>query len=93
MTKKLFVGNLNYTTTSDNLINTFSDFGNVQEVKVIIDHMTNRSKGFAFISMESESEAQSAIANLNGMDMDGRKIIVSVAKEMEPRERSFSKRW
>lgn len=93
MTKKLFIGNLNYTTTSDNLINAFSDYGNVQEVKVIIDHMTNRSKGFAFINMESETEAQSAIANMNGMDLDGRKIIVSVAKEMEPRERSFTKKW
>nr|BDT27768.1 RNA-binding protein [Bacteriovorax sp. HI3] len=93
MTKKLFVGNLNFSTTSDNLINAFSDFGNVQEVKVIIDNMTNRSRGFAFINMETESEAQRAISHLNGSELDGRSIVVSVAKELAPRTTSFSKKW
>ncbi len=93
MTKKLFVGNLSFNTTSDHLINTFSDFGNVQEVKIITDRETRRSKGFAFIEMNNESEAQSAITNLNGSDLEGRKIIVSVAKEFEPKSGSQNSRW
>lgn len=93
MTKKLFVGNLSYNTTSDHLINTFSDFGNVQDVKIIMDRETNRSKGFAFIEMNDEAEAQSAISGLNGSDIEGRKIIVSVAKELEPRSKSNNSRW
>lgn len=94
MTKKLFVGNLNFTTTANNLINTFSDFGNVLDAKLIIDNLTNRSKGFAFIEMNSVSEAQSAITALNGSDLDGRNIVVSVAKISEPKpRRTFSNQW
>ncbi len=80
MTKKLFVGNLSYTTTNETLINFFSDFGNVQDVSIITNHANNKSKGFAFVNMETTAEAQSAIVNLNGSDLDGRNIIVSVAK-------------
>lgn len=93
MTKKLFVGNLSYGITTDFLINTFSDFGNVQEVKIITDRETQRSKGFAFVLMNSESEVQSAIINLNGREIEGRAMVVSVAKEMEPRTRSSQSRW
>lgn len=93
MTKKLFVGNLSYGITTDFLINTFSDFGNVQEVKIITDRETQRSKGFAFVLMNTESEVQSAIINLNGREIEGRAMVVSVAKEMEPRTRSSQSRW
>jgi RNA recognition motif-containing protein len=97
MTKKLFVGNLSYNSTNESLTSAFSDFGNVQDVKIIIDRITNKSKGFAFINMSTDAEARQAISSLNGADVDGRKIVVSEAKEMEPRERSSSfasnKRW
>lgn len=93
MTKKLFVGNLNFTITANNLINAFSDFGNVQDVKLIMDHITNRSKGFAFVEMADASEAQKAIASLNGFEMEGRNIIVSVAKENEQRNKRLNSRW
>lgn len=93
MTKKLFVGNLNFTITANNLINAFSDFGNVQDVKLIMDHITNRSKGFAFVEMADACEAQKAIASLNGFEMEGRNIIVSVAKENEQRNKRLNSRW
>lgn len=93
MTKKLFVGNLNFTTTANNLINAFSDFGNVQDVKIIIDNITNRSKGFAFIEMNDEVEAQKAISSLNGFEFEGRKIVVSVAKENEQRNKRLNSKW
>ncbi len=93
MTKKLFVGNLSFITSANNLINTFSDFGNVLDVKLVMDHITNRSKGFAFIEMNSEAEAQKAIQGLNGKDLDGRNINVSVAKTKVPETRERSNRW
>ncbi len=93
MTKKLFVGNLSFITSANNLINTFSDFGNVLDVKLVMDHITNRSKGFAFIEMNSEAEAQKAIQGLNGKDLDGRNINVSVAKTKVPTARENNNRW
>jgi len=91
MTNKLFVGNLNFQTTNDDLINTFSDFGNVQEVKIIIDRDTQKSKGFAFLTMTNESEAQKAISNLNGKEVNGRAMVVNIAKELEKKPRT--NRW
>ena len=58
-----------------------------------MDRDTNRSKGFAFVKMGSASEAQSAISSLNGSDLEGRNIVVSIAKELEQRDRSFTKKW
>ncbi len=93
MTTKLFVGNLNFTTDSDSLINAFSECGNVQEVKLIKDSMTNRSRGFAFVQMTTTAEAQKAISDLNGAEMEGRTIVVSVAKDREPRSKMVHKNW
>ena len=86
MATKLFVGSLPYSTTSDELGKVFSEAGTVTSATVITDRMTGRSKGFGFVEMSSEEEAQNAISQLNGKDMGGRSITVSEARPMQPRE-------
>lgn len=86
MAKKLFVGSLPYSTTSDDLGQLFAQAGNVTSATVISDRMTGRSKGFGFVEMSSDEEAQKAIDTLNGKDMGGRAITVSEARPMAPRE-------
>ena len=83
--KKLYVGNLPYTTTDDQLRDYFAQIGMVASAKVIIDKMTGRSKGFGFVEMENDAEADKAIADMNGKDMDGRNLVVNEARPMEPR--------
>ena len=85
MNKKLYVGNLTYDTTEDNLVELFSEFGEVLSAQIIIDRDTNRSKGFGFVEMGSDAEAQAAIDGLNGRDHDGRNLTVNEAKPKEPR--------
>lgn len=85
MGKKLYVGNLSYSMDDQSLTNLFSSYGNVESARVITDRETGRSKGFAFVEMSDESEAQSAIEKLNGTEQSGRAINVSEAKPMEPR--------
>lgn len=85
MGKKLYVGNLAYTTTEENLVSMFSVHGNVESAKIILDRESGRSKGFAFVEMSSDSEAQKAIAGLNATDQGGRSMNVSEAKPMEPK--------
>lgn len=80
---KLFVGGLNYAMTSQDLKSLFAQFGEVQSVQVITDKFTNQSKGFGFIEMQSDQEAQEAIKALDGSDQDGRRLGVSVAKPRE----------
>jgi len=77
---KIYVGNLSYSTTPDQLQAAFSEFGNIAELKLIEDRETGRSKGFAFITYEQPSAAESALS-LNGTDLDGRQIKVSLARE------------
>jgi RNA recognition motif-containing protein len=91
--KKLYVGNLAYETTSDKLQTLFADYGQVEEVAVIEDRDTGRSKGFAFVSMADESAANQAIDQLNGKDLDGRTIKVAEAKPREPRRSNYNSRW
>jgi len=86
MGKKLFVGNLPFSTTDQSLMNTFSQCGTVESSKVVIDRDTGRSKGFGFVEMSSDEEAQAAIAKLNGADCDGRAMTVNEAKPQAPRE-------
>ena len=76
----LYVGNLPYETTEDDLKELFSKYGNVSDVKVIIDRETNRSKGFGFVTMENESDNDSAIQNLDGREVSGRAIKVNPAQ-------------
>ena len=85
MSQKLFVGSLSYNATSDDLKEAFADFGTVESANVISDRETGRSKGFGFVEMSSEEEAQAAIDGLNGKEISGRAVNVSVAKPREPR--------
>ena len=85
MATRLFVGSLSWNTTDDQLKDFFSSAGTVSSANVIVDRETNRSKGFGFVEMSSEEEAQEAIASLNGKELDGRTIIVSEAKPREQR--------
>ncbi|MDF2461344.1 MAG: RNA-binding protein [Candidatus Saccharibacteria bacterium] len=80
MAKKLFVGNLPYTTTNEELGEYFAQFGEVLSAAVIMDRATGRSKGFGFVEMTNDAEADSAIAKGDGAEMDGRKLTVSEAR-------------
>lgn len=85
MNNKLFVGNLPYSATEDELKEAFTQAGNVVSVKIIMDRDTGRSKGFGFVEMATEQEAGAALEKLNGADYAGRAITVSIARPMEPR--------
>jgi RNA recognition motif-containing protein len=85
MGKKIYVGNLSFTVDSNQLTDLFADFGTVDSANVIMDRDTGRSKGFAFVEMSAESEAQAAITKLNGMDFGGRAMNISEAKPQAPR--------
>lgn len=80
MATKLFVGKLSYDTNTESLQKLFEQYGTVISAQVIIDRDTNRSKGFAFVEMEKEDDAQAAIKALDGRDFEGRTIVVNVAK-------------
>lgn len=81
MTKKLFVGGLSFNTTDDGLREGFERFGEVTEAKVIMDRDTGRSRGFGFVTFVEESAAQNAMAEMNGVDFEGRTIKVNEAEE------------
>lgn len=84
--KKLFVGNLSWNLTSDDLRQLFSEFGTVEEATVLTDKFSGRSKGFGFVTMSTEEEAQAAIEGLHEREVDGRQIVVNVAQPPRPRE-------
>ena len=85
MGRKLYVGNLAYSVTDGSLEQMFAVHGSVQSVQVIMDRDTGRSKGFGFVEMGSDHEAQAAIAALNGANVDGRNLTVNEAKPREER--------
>lgn len=85
MAKKLYVGGLSYNTTEATLKDTFAQAGTVESATIIIDKMTNRSKGFGFVEMSTDEEAQKAIEMFDGKELDGRTVKVNEAKPMEPR--------
>jgi len=87
MGKKLFVGNLSFETTSADLEALFAEVGTCESASVITDRDTGRSRGFGFVEMASNVEAQKAIATLNGRDVQGRQLNVSEAKERSDRGR------
>jgi cold-inducible RNA-binding protein len=89
MGNKLFVGNLSWNVDDEMLRETFSAMGTVEEAVVIKDRIKNRSKGFGFVKMSTEEEAQKALAELNGKELDGRPINVSEAREENRERRSF----
>ena len=83
MGNKLYVGNLAYSVRDDSLHQAFSQFGTVTSAKVMMDRDTNKSKGFGFVEMASAELAQAAIDGLNGMSVDGRSIVVNLARPRE----------
>jgi cold-inducible RNA-binding protein len=85
LSKKLYVGNLTYNVNETDLEALFAPFGTVQSAQVIVDRDTNRSKGFGFVEMETDAQAQAAIQALNEHDYDGRNLTVNEAKPREPR--------
>lgn len=85
MGKKIYVGNLPYTTDDAELEGHFSAFGQVESARIITDRETGRSKGFGFVEMTSDDEASQAIEKLNGSQLGGRQITVSEARPQQPR--------
>ena len=85
MAKKLYVGGLSYSTNEDTLKGTFSQAGTVESATIIMDRMSGRSKGFGFVEMSTEGEAQKAIEMFNGTELDGRSLTVNEARPMESR--------
>jgi len=88
MAKKLYVGNLSYNTTEDNLRNLFTGFGSVVSAKIIYDRETGNSKGFGFVEMSTDEEASASIAGTNGHEFEGRQLRVNEAMDKPRRERS-----
>lgn len=97
MAKKLYVGNLNYSTTDTELTNLFQSFGTVNTAQVIMDRATGRSKGFGFVEMSNDQEARAAIQGLNEHEMEGRRLTVNEARPREDRgdsrRPSFGRRY
>ena len=85
MSEKLFVGNLSFKTTENDLQDAFAAHGTVIEANLMMDRVTGRPRGFAFVTMSSPEEAQKAIEALNGKEMDGRALTVNVARPREER--------
>ncbi|MCH7667593.1 MAG: RNA-binding protein [Acidobacteria bacterium] len=81
MSSNLYVGNLTFSTNSDDLERLFSEYGEVRKAQVISDRDTGRSRGFGFVEMGSSDEATAAINGLNGTNIDGRDLTVNIAKE------------
>jgi RNA recognition motif-containing protein len=85
LAKKLYVGNLTYNVSESDLDALFTQFGTVQSVQIIVDRDTNRSKGFGFVEMDTDAQAQAAIQGLNEREHDGRRLTVNEAKPREAR--------
>ena len=85
MGNKLYVGNLPYTVRDGDLEQSFSQFGAVTSAKVMMERDTGRSKGFGFVEMGSDAEAQAAVEGMNGQSLGGRSLVVNEARPMEPR--------
>ena len=85
MAKKLYIGNMSYSTTEARLREAFEAFGEVSSVNVVTDRETGRPRGFAFVEMANDEEAQAAITGMNGKDLDGRDLNVAEARPSESR--------
>jgi cold-inducible RNA-binding protein len=85
MSNKLYVGNLSFNTTENDLQDAFAAFGTVTEANLMMDRTTNRPRGFGFVTMSTAEEAQKAIEAMNGKDMDGRALTVNIARPREER--------
>ncbi len=83
--KKLFVGNLSFSTSEEILKQAFAEAGQVNSAIIIKDKMTQRSKGFGFVEMENDADAEKAIAMYNNQELDGRRVVVNEARPLEKR--------
>lgn len=83
MSNKLFVGNLSFNVTENDLQDAFAAYGTVTETNLMMDRATNKPRGFGFVTMSTEDEAQKAITGLNGTELDGRALTVNVARPRE----------
>ena len=92
MNKKLYVGGLPYSVTDEQLADLFESHGTVESAKVITDRYTDRSRGFGFVEMSTQEEAEQAIQALNGTELEGRSLTVNVSKPREDRPRSGGSR-
>ena len=93
MSKKIYVGNLSYNTSESDINELFSSYGEIVSTKLIEDQFTGRSKGFAFIEMESDDCVMAAISGLNGKEVDGRNIKVNEANDRPKRNNNFRNRY
>ena len=84
--KRIYVGNLSYRTTENEIRQQFEKFGSVNQVNIITERETGRSKGFAFVEMQNDSEAEDAIQGMNGVEMGERALAVNEARPQEPRK-------
>jgi RNA recognition motif-containing protein len=89
----IYVSNLSFHTNEEDLKALFSQFGVVTSVKIILDKITQRSRGFGFVEMTSGDDGHAAINGLNGRDIEGRSLSVSVAREREERSNNYSRRY
>jgi cold-inducible RNA-binding protein len=87
MAKKLFVGNLSYNTTEEELSQKIAEFGKAESVKIITDKFTGKSRGFAFIEYDDSTDIEKIVEAINGMEVDGRPLAVQEARPQEKRER------
>ena len=85
MSKKMYVGNISYSTTEEKIHEVFSEYGEVTSATLIIDKLSGRSRGFAFVEMANDSEADAAISALDGAELEGRKLKVNEARSREER--------
>ena len=85
METRLFVGNLSFKLTESDLLDVFSPYGDVMQVRIILDRETGRPRGFGFVTMGSEEDANKAIAALNGQEIEGRPLTVNIARPREAR--------
>jgi RNA recognition motif-containing protein len=91
MSKKLYVGNLPFSVEDADLSRLFAQAGTVASARVVLDPATGRKRGFGFVEMSSEDEAQAAVNALNGSEVEGRTIVVDIARERAPREGGFNR--
>ena len=89
---KLYVGNLSFETTENDLQDLFEQHGQVSEVTLMMDRMTGKSRGFAFVTMNDKAQAEAAMSALNGKDLSGRTITVNEARAREERPRPYGSR-
>lgn len=92
MNNKLYVSNLPYSVTDQSLGQMFASYGTVLSSKIITDKMSGRSKGFGFVEMEDEAQANEALSKLNGQEINGRRLNVAIARPQEPRDNNQARR-